>query len=119
MDLRIKSDGEGRFIIYCPDKMEWRARVDLVSQLQSDTRGQDVRQIILDLGNVDYITSAGLGAIFSLNQHARSINAKLAVAGPSPTIARLLDTVNLRKLMPVADTVDEARAQLDADRPES
>jgi anti-anti-sigma factor len=119
MDLRVKSDGEGRFVVYCHDKTEWRERIDLVSQLETDTKGQDVRQIILDLDNVEYITSAGLGAVFSLNQHARSIEASLAVARPSPTIRRLLDTVNLPKLMPVTETLDEARALLAGDGPES
>ena len=89
--------------------MEWDARMDIVGAVQRAANGKCVRCVILDLENVRYINSAGLGAIFALRQHAIRDKAKVVVARPSAAIRRLLNTINLPALMPVVATLDEAR----------
>lgn len=113
MELSVKPDGEGRFVIYCPSRMEWNERVDLVSHLQDATGERPLSGVIIDLQNVTYINSAGLGALFSLRKFAKDRGAKVAVARPNAMISRLLDTVNLAALVPVAASLDEARTLLD------
>jgi len=65
--------------------------------------------IILDLAEVEYMNSGGLGAIFALRKFARENNARMVVARPTPTITRLLDTANVPALIPVVAGLDEAR----------
>jgi len=113
MELSVKPDGEGRYIIYCPSRMEWNERLDLVSRLQDAAADRPLSRVIIDLQNVTYINSAGLGALFSLRKYANDRGAKVAVARPNATISRLLDTVNLGALVPVAGSLDEARTVLD------
>jgi anti-sigma B factor antagonist len=113
MDVTVKPDGEARYIISCPDLMEWHARVDLVEALKSATKDNPIAGVILDLNQVSYINSAGLGAIFALRKHAKGVGAQVVVARPNATISRLLTTVNLSALMPVAESLEEARALLE------
>ena len=65
--------------------------------------------IILDLAEVEYMNSGGLGAVFALRKFARASNARMVIAGPTPAIMRLLETVNVPALIPVAPGLDEAR----------
>ncbi len=96
--------------------MEWRARVDLVDALRAGLAGQALRELIVSLEGVDYLNSAGIGAIFSLRQYLSQAGAKMVVCGANPTIARLLNTVNLPQLIPVVGDVAAARELLEHDR---
>ena len=117
MDVTIKTDGESRYIIACPRHMEWNARVDLVEALQAATKDQPARGVIVDLAEVSYINSAGLGAIFALRKFVEQCGGAIVVARPNVTIARLLRTVNLAALVPVTDSIEQARASLPAGEP--
>ncbi|MFP4356268.1 MAG: STAS domain-containing protein [Phycisphaerae bacterium] len=114
MDLQVVSEGQGRFILQCPEELEWSARVDLVEQITAQARPNEVRGIILDLAEVTYINSAGIGAIFSLRKFALDNEAVLVVARPRPAIQRMLKTVNLPDLIPMVDSMAEAREKIDA-----
>jgi anti-anti-sigma factor len=109
MNFDIQSEGGGVYVISCPEQIEWRARGDLPDAFAEKVGEKKLEGLIIDLGNVTYINSAGLGAIFALHQHARDRGGKLAIARPQPSIRRLLDTVNVPKLIPVTETVDDAR----------
>lgn len=117
MDVTIKADGESRYIITCPHHMEWNARVDLIESLKAATQDQPVCGVIVDLAEVSYINSAGLGAIFALRKFVEQSGGAVAVARPNVTIARLLRTVNLAALIPVTDSLEQARASLPAVHP--
>ena len=114
MDVCVSAEREGLFLIACPEQMEWPARRDLVETFRAATAGQDVRGAIIDLHQVTHINSAGLGAIFALRRHLADIAAPLVVARPSVAISRLLTIVNLPALIPVVDTLDQARSRLDS-----
>ena len=116
MKISVEAEGEGRYRITCPEQMEWNARVDLVTALKEVPADRQVRGVIVDLQNVTYINSAGLGAIFSLRKYLQGIGAAMAVSRPSVIISRLLKTVNLAALVPVTDTLEQARAELGAAR---
>jgi anti-anti-sigma factor len=117
MDVSIKHEGDSLYIITCPSRMEWNARTDLVESLKTAAGGQPPRGVIVDLVDVSYINSAGLGAIFALRKYVEQAGGATAVARPNVTIARLLRTVNLAALMPVADSLEQARASLPATTP--
>lgn len=113
MDVSVERDGEGRFIIRCPREMRWDTRADLVDDLQAAAGDRPVRSVILDLDDVDYLNSAALGAVFTLRKRLHDNGGRLIVCRPNPTIARLLRTVNMPALIPVVETLDEARSLLD------
>jgi len=68
--------------------------------------------LIIDMADVDYMNSSAIGSIFSLRKFVRSNGARMVVSRPTPAIRRLLDTVNLPSLIPVTQTLDDARSKL-------
>lgn len=119
MDVNIQHDDQGRYIIQCPAEMEWTARVDLVSILTEQVGEDQIRGIILDLGSVTYINSAGLGALFALRKYGMESGAAVVIARPRPTIERMLKTVNLPELIPVVATLNEARERIEQELTDS
>ena len=117
MEVTITPDGNDCYVISCPTQMEWQARIDLVELLKQAAGDKPYRGVILDLDHVTYINSAGLGAIFALRKFARQAGADVVVARPNVTITRLLNTVNMSALVPVATSLDEARQKLDQRQP--
>lgn len=50
-----------------------------------------VRQLVLDLGDVGFIDSAGLGALLSIRERTRSLGIDMRLANVSPPARRLLE----------------------------
>ena len=53
------------------------------------------KRVVLDLANVDYIDSSGLGALVSVYMHARRANCNLEIANPKQRIRDLFSASKL------------------------
>ncbi len=74
---------------------------------------EDEARIVIDLTEVPFMDSAGLGALIGYMRRARENEHKVAVASDRPAITRLLHTTGFDRLVPVSETVDEAITTLD------
>ena len=66
-------------------------------------------KVIVDFAGVTYIDGSGLGVLRRAAEHNA---ARLAVAAPSPRVRMLFDLVGLTGAVPLAASVDGARAYL-------
>jgi len=67
-----------------------------------------IQMIVLDLGQMDFICSAGLGAIISAHLKSRHHSGQIRLANPQPAVMKLLETTRLTKLFPVFADVEQA-----------
>jgi len=58
----------------------------------------DAKRVVLDLTNVDYIDSSGLGALVTMYMHARKANCDLELANQRPRVRDLFRASNLDKV---------------------
>jgi anti-sigma B factor antagonist len=68
------------------------------------------RKIVLDFGNVDYLSSAALGRIVNLNTRLKSVGGKLALCAIRPEIHEIFKLTQLHKIINIQATQDEALA---------
>jgi anti-sigma B factor antagonist len=73
-----------------------------------------VRRLLIDLSEVPFMDSAGLGALIGGIRRAREAEGEVSVACNRPTLTRLLQTTGFDRIVPVTDTVEEAAAALAA-----
>jgi anti-anti-sigma factor len=66
--------------------------------------------VVLDLSGVTIIDSAGFGELVFLYTWARSQNADLKCASPTPFVRQLLDLTNLDSVLEIHPSVCEALA---------
>lgn len=69
-------------------------------------------KVVLDVSDLKFVDSSGLGAILSLLRHLREQEGDLAIAGPQPAIVILFELVHLERIVGVYETREEARAAL-------
>lgn len=69
-------------------------------------------RLVIDLSEVPFMDSAGLGALIGGIRRAREHGGDVAVACSRPTLTRLLHTTGFDRIVPVTDTVEAAASAL-------
>jgi anti-anti-sigma factor len=92
-----------------------------VGELDAYTVGQfreslaelaSVPRLLIDLSEVPFMDSAGLGALIGGIRRAREADGEVAVACSRPTLTRLLHTTGFDRIVPVTETLEEAQTAL-------
>ena len=73
----------------------------------------DVPRVIIDLSDVAFMDSAGLGALIGGIRRAREADGAVVVLCNRPTLTRLLHTTGFDRIVPVTEHLDDAVAALD------
>lgn len=69
-------------------------------------------RLLIDLSEVPFMDSAGLGALIGGIRRAREAGGDVAVACSRPTLTRLLHTTGFDRIVSVTETVEDAAASL-------
>lgn len=69
-------------------------------------------RLLIDLSDVPFMDSAGLGALIGGIRRTREAGGDVAVACSRPTLTRLLHTTGFDRIVPVTETVEEAASAL-------
>ena len=64
--------------------------------------------LLIDLSDVPFMDSAGLGALIGGIRRAREAEGDVSVACSRPTLTRLLHTTGFDRIVPVTETLDAA-----------
>jgi len=94
-------------------KLSGSASMDVSGDLQhrlSELADLPIKRLVLDLSDLDFISSVGLGAIISAQQRCRQRNSEVRLVGPQPRILELLEVAGMTRLLRVDKTLDEALA---------
>lgn len=65
-------------------------------------------KLLIDMSEVPFVDSAGLGALIGGIRRAREVGGDVAVCCNRPTLVRLLHTTGFDRIVTVTDTVEEA-----------
>ena len=72
-------------------------------------------KLLIDMSEVPFVDSAGLGALIGGIRRARESGGDVAVCCNRPTLVRLLHTTGFDRIVTVTETVEEAAAFLGDD----
>jgi anti-anti-sigma factor len=108
LSLETRNCGEV-MIVHCQGRVVYRDEAAALSRLVAEVL-QNGGKVVLDLSGVTSIDSAGFGELAFLYSWARSQNADLKCAGPTPFIRQLLDLTNLDSVLEIHPSVCEALA---------
>jgi len=76
--------------------------------------GNDSRGLVVDLGEVRYLDSAGVNVLFEVSEDLAARGLRLAVVVPDGSLLdRVIELVDLRSAATVARTVEDALAAFD------
>ena len=80
------------------------------AQLVED--GNSANAVLIDLGNLRYLDSSGINVFLDANAAFSRSGRRFALVGPSPAVRRILSVLELERLIPTFDSLDEALAYL-------
>jgi len=88
-------------------------RVDSATAPDMETKLRELvdggqNQIVLDLKNVEYMSSAGLRAMVSTLKMVKRVNGDLRLANPSPRVEEVLRLAGLTSIFSIHPTQEEA-----------
>jgi len=69
---------------------------------------QDAAVIVLDLGGLDFVGSAGLAAIISGHLETRQHDGRIRLVAPQPCVRDVLERTRLTRLFPIYASVERA-----------
>lgn len=69
-------------------------------------------RVVLDLSEVGFLDSTGLGVIVGVLKRVRSLDGDLRLVCPKASIRRVFEITALDRTMPLADSVDEVVADI-------
>jgi anti-sigma B factor antagonist len=68
-------------------------------------------RLVLDLSQVTFMDSSGLGALLGAHRHARLAGAEMVLAACSERVIEILQLTNLDQVLPMHSSVADALAQ--------
>lgn len=109
MDMRVEAARTGATIVRLD------GRLDLVTAGEARQRMVDAveggqKRLVVDMGNVDFVDSSGLGAIVGVLKAARQAGGDLRIACPTSQFRAILELTMLDRVLRPYDTVEEALA---------
>ena len=114
-DLRISIEGSGpkrtcRLAGHLDTHTYQRADAELEPILADPS----INLLVLDLSDLEYISSAGLRTVFRARKGLGSRGGKVLVANPQPQIRKVFDLVKAVPFSEIFSSTAEADADLDA-----
>jgi anti-anti-sigma factor len=73
-----------------------------------DLLEQNHNKIIMDLGGLNYISSAGIGALMVLLQQLRRRQGDMVILQPTPKVFKIMDLLGFTKIFHIANDRQEA-----------
>jgi N-acetylglucosaminyldiphosphoundecaprenol N-acetyl-beta-D-mannosaminyltransferase len=99
----------------------WAGRVDAAAVTSGElvnplpAAGQEM--VLLDTSEVTFIDSTGLGKLLQSFREAKAAGGGLILLRPSLAVRNLVTAMKLERLLPIAETEEEARALLATEQP--
>ncbi len=100
--LEVRHEGDGTVVRFAGldrlDESNSHAPREELSRLAD---GLPRCRLVLDMDNILFVTSAGLGLLLALNRRVRSAGGRLVLANLSPAVAEVIAVTNLGTVLEV------------------
>ena len=92
-------------------KLKGKLSLETVHNFIQTVRQEPAAQLILDMDQVSFLDSAGVGALVQLFVHRRNLGKRFALTRLSQQNNAVMQVAGLTKLLPIHASVEEALAQ--------
>ena len=108
LDIERQSGSNGDPLVM---RLNGKLSLETVHDFISTLRPEPAAHVVLDMGGLSFLDSAGVGALVSLFVSRRNNGKTLALAGLTPQGNAVMQVSGLLKLLPVFPSVEQALAQ--------
>ena len=99
--IEIITDPPAVLTVRLSGELDLAARPVVTEQVSGAlAENDDVERVAVDLGDVKFCDSSGLGALLDIRRAADKLGATIVLRAPSAGVARVLDIAGIDKLLP-------------------
>ena len=102
MELKIRKNGDV-YIIDVNGEMDLYNSYKVMKMLE-----KNVKSFIINLEQVDYIDSSGIGALIYICSTIKKMNLKLAISNIHGSVKKVIELTKLMGYFPIANSIEEA-----------
>ena len=106
MELKIRKNGEV-YIIDVNGEMDLYNSYKL-KELVMKMLEKNVKSFVINLEQVDYIDSSGIGALIYICSTIKKMNLKLYISNVHGAVKKVIELTKLMGYFPIANSVEEA-----------
>lgn len=99
-------------LVWSPSKEKEILPDRAMQELDVLVEKQPAGKWILDVGAIPILSSNAIAQLIGVVRRVSLANGRIALANPAPAVATVLKMTRLTKLLPMFDTVADARASL-------
>lgn len=109
IQIQVEPRGQGRALVALNGRLDLMSAVEVKQRLAAVV-GEGHARLVVDLGEVAFIDSSGLGALISGLKAARVAGGDLRIARPDKQARYILQVSTLDRVLAPYGTVEEAFA---------
>lgn len=98
--IEAGTDERGRALLRVSGAIDIQSREALITAGRAALDGNS-GALVLDLADVTFMDSTGIGALVELGHDAEDAGAELLIRDPSPRVVRILDMTGLGEAWPI------------------
>ena len=106
MELKIRKNGDV-YIIDVTGEMDLYNSYKL-KELVMKMLEKNVKNFVINLEQVDYIDSSGIGALIYICSTIKKMNLNLAIANIHGSVKKVIELTTLMGYFPIANSIEEA-----------
>ena len=106
MELKIRKNGDV-YIIDVTGEMDLYNSYKL-KELVMKMLEKNVKNFVINLEQVDYIDSSGIGALIYICSTIKKMNLNLAIANIHGSVKKVIELTKLMVYFPIANSIEEA-----------
>lgn len=109
-EIRVCETEDDRLTVEVSGVLDQDTVADLDSRLR-ELVDDSIRELVLRLQGLDYVSSAGIGALMDWNLRLGRQQGRLVLVGPTEKVGRILDLLGLTPVFNIVESEDEAPAK--------
>ncbi len=109
MDVTVDGRPDGTAVVRLGGRLDLLSAAEVKQQLTQAVAGGH-RRLVVDLGEVDFVDSSGLGTLVGGLKAARIAGGDLRIARPNDQARTILELTTLNRVLRPYPTVEEALA---------
>ncbi len=95
-------------IVYPEGRLDITKSTEMEEEITKTIDEEGIRNVILNLENVEYMSSSGFRACIALLRKLKSLNGNFKISNVRPTVKRIFDVIELTTLFEIYDTEELA-----------
>lgn len=114
MKLEVLQSTDDLSVVGLSGRIDVKGLHEIDVKFHAATAGRG-KPAVVDMSDVEFIASLGMGMLISCAQSLRRKGASLVLLGPQPVVEETLRAAGVDGVVPIVGDMDEARRQLGVD----